>query len=95
MWYNILKLNALRCKFRFAVKNSDFAGKNRNVAVKSDFAVQYVKTYSFDLHVSFLPNVTGNLHIRCLSGITLPDADTELFVIRLDFIQEDLYGVRA
>ena len=24
---NILKLNALRCKFRFAVKNSDFAGK--------------------------------------------------------------------
>ncbi len=39
MWYNILKLNALRCKFRFAVKNSDFAGKNRNVAVKSDFVV--------------------------------------------------------
>ena len=67
----------------------------RSISVKSDFAVQYVKTYSFDLHVSFLPNVTGNLHIRCVSGITLPDADTELFVIRLDFIQEDLYGVRA
>jgi hypothetical protein len=27
LWYNILKLNALRCKFHFAVKNSYFAGR--------------------------------------------------------------------